>query len=94
METKGAQWMKSVWSDILTEQGNFYELDEKSREKIIFNIDKAKIKLIRVIKKLKDEIWSSELLFNKPLQDLLLFGKKINKNYSLVTAKIIGQIQN
>lgn len=51
--------MKKFEVIFLTEAREFFiELDEKSREKIIFNIDKAKIKTDKeLFKKLKDEIW-------------------------------------
>ena len=45
----------------LTEAREFLlELDEKSRDKIIFNIDKSKIKNDKeLFKKLKGEIWET-----------------------------------
>jgi hypothetical protein len=51
----------------LTEARKFLlELDEKSRDKIIFNIDKSKIKNDNeLFKKLKGEIWEFRTLYNK-----------------------------
>ena len=51
----------------LTEAREFLlEIDEKSRYKIIFNIDKSKIKNDNALfKKLKGEIWEFRTLYNK-----------------------------
>jgi len=63
------------------------ELDQKNREKIIFNIDKAKIKNDKkLFKKLKDEIWEFRTLFNKTYYRILAFWDKENKEETLVLA--------
>ena len=51
----------------LTEAREFLLLlDEKSRDKIIFNIDKARVKSVNeLFKKLKGEIWEFRTLYNK-----------------------------
>ena len=51
----------------LTEAREFLlQLDEKSRDKIIFNIDKANVKTDNeLFKKLKAEIWEFRTLYNK-----------------------------
>lgn len=74
--------MKKFEVIFLTEARKFLlDLDEKSRDKIIFNIDKAKIKTDNeLFKKLKGEIWDSEHYSTKLIFGFLLFGtKKINK---------------
>lgn len=57
------------------------EIDEKSRDKIIFNIDKSKVKSdSELFKKLKGEIWEFRTLYNKTTIGSLLFGiKKTNR---------------
>ena len=55
------------------------QIDEKSRDKIIFNIDKSKIKNDNeLFKKLKGEIWEFRTLYNKCISEFLLFGIKLN----------------
>lgn len=62
-------------------------LDEKSRDKIIFNIDKAKIKHDKeLFKKLKDEIWEFRTLYNKTYYRVFAFWDKENKDETLVLA--------
>lgn len=65
----------------LTEAREFLlELDEKSRAKIIFNIDKSKIKNDNeLFKKLKSEIGSIELYIIKHTLEFLHFGTKQRK---------------
>jgi len=61
------------------------QLDEKSRDKIIFNIDKAKIKTDNeLFKKLKDEIWEFRTLFNKTHFRIFAFWDKDDKQETLV----------
>lgn len=62
-------------------------LDEKSRDKIIFNIDKAKIKNDKeLFKKLKDEIWEFRTLYNKTYYRVFSFWDKENNQETLVLA--------
>ena len=72
----------------LTEAREFLlDLDEKSRDKIIFNIDKAKIKNNNeLFKKLKGEIWEFRTLFNKTYFRLFAFWDKSEKVEALVLA--------
>ena len=72
----------------LTEAREFLlYLDEKSRDKIIFNIDKAKIKNNNeLFKKLKGEIWEFRTLFNKTYFRLFAFWDKSEKAEALVLA--------
>ena len=72
----------------LTEAREFLlDLDEKSRDKIIFNIDKAKIKNNNeLFKKLKGEIWEFRTLFNKTYFRLFAFWDKSEKAEALVLA--------
>jgi phage-related protein len=62
-------------------------LDEKSRNKIIFNIDKAKVKTDNVLfKKLKGEIWEFRTLYNKAHFRIFAFWDKEDKQNTLVLA--------
>jgi phage-related protein len=70
----------------LTEAREFLlSLDEKSRDKIIFNIDKAKIKTDKeLFKKLKGEIWEFRTLYSKTYYRLFAFWDKENNKETLV----------
>ncbi|MFV8345027.1 type II toxin-antitoxin system RelE/ParE family toxin [Flavobacterium sp. ZB4P13] len=72
----------------LTEAREFLlELDEKSRDKIIFNIDKSKIKNDNeLFKKLKGEIWEFRTLYNKTYFRIFAFWDKTEKTETLVLA--------
>lgn len=64
-----------------------FELDEKSRDKIIFNIDKSKIKNDNeLFKKLKGEIWEFRTLYNKTYFRIFAFWDKTDKVETLVLA--------
>ena len=65
----------------LTEAREFLRLiDEKSRDKIIFNIDKSKIKNDDALfKKLKGEIWEFRTLYNKTYFRIFAFWDKAEK---------------
>ena len=72
----------------LTEARDFLiKVDEKSRDKIIFNIDKAKIKNNNeLFKKLKGEIWEFRTLYNKTYYRIFAFWDKTEKIETLVLA--------
>ncbi|MCW2119035.1 type II toxin-antitoxin system RelE/ParE family toxin [Flavobacterium sp. 7A] len=72
----------------LTEAREFLlEIDEKSRDKIIFNIDKSKIKNDNeLFKKLKGEIWEFRTLYNKTYYRIFAFWDKTEKVKTLVLA--------
>ena len=78
--------MKKFEVLFLTEARDFLlTLDEKSRDKIIFNIDKAKIKTDNeLFKKLKGEIWEFRTLYNKTYFRIYAFWDKENKQQTLV----------
>ena len=78
--------MKKFEVLFLTEAREFLlSLDEKSRDKIIFNIDKAKIKTDNeLFKKLKGEIWEFRTLFKKTHYRIFAFWDKENKQETLV----------
>lgn len=80
--------MKKFEVIFLTDVRDFLlELDEKIRDKIIFNIDKAKIKNDNeLFKKLKGEIWEFRTLFNKAHFRIFAFWDKENKQETLVIA--------
>lgn len=63
------------------------EIDEKSRDKIIFNIDKSKIRNDKeLLKKLKGEIWEFRTLYNKTYYRIFAFWDKENSTETLVLA--------
>ena len=63
------------------------ELDDKSRDKIIYNVDKAKIHSDKeLFKKLKGEIWEFRTLYNKTYYRLFAFWDKSDKKKTLVIA--------
>jgi phage-related protein len=62
-------------------------LDEKSRYKIIFNMDKAKIKNDKeLFKKLQGEIWEFRTMHNKTFYRVFAFWDKTEKEETLVLA--------
>lgn len=62
-------------------------LDDKTREKIIYNIDKASyINDPKLFKKLNDLIWEFRTLYKKKQFRLLAFWDKEDKNETLVIA--------
>lgn len=61
------------------------KLDEKSREKIIYNIWKARsVNDKDLFKKLQDEIWEFRTLFKKTHYRLLAFWDKEDKSDTVV----------
>jgi phage-related protein len=60
-------------------------LDEKVRDKIIYNITKARFSNNKeLFKKLKDEIWEFRTLFNKTHYRLFAFWDKSEKTNTVV----------
>lgn len=78
--------MKKFEVLFLTEAREFLlNLDVKSQGKIIFNIDKAKIKTDKeLFKKLKGEIWEFRTLFNKTHYRIFAFWDKEDNQETLV----------
>lgn len=70
----------------LTEAREFLlSLDVKSRDKLIFNIDKAKIKTDNeLFKKLKGEIWEFRTLYKKTQYRIFAFWDKEDNSSTLV----------
>ncbi len=63
------------------------ELEEKARDKILFNIDKAKFTNdSEVFKKLDSDIWEFRTLFNKTQYRLFAFWDKSDKKVTIVVA--------
>ncbi|MET4082601.1 phage-related protein [Pedobacter sp. UYP30] len=61
------------------------ELDEKSREKIVYNIWKARSTNDKeLFKKLQDEIWEFRTKYNKTYYRLFAFWDKIDKADTIV----------
>lgn len=62
-------------------------LDEKSRHKIIFNIDKSQVKSnTELFKKLQGNIWEFRTLYNKTYFRIFAFWDKTEKINTLVLA--------
>ena len=78
--------MKKFEVLFLTEAREFLlEMDEKSRNKVIFDIDKAKITNDNnLFKKLKGEIWEFRTLYNNTHYRLFAFWDKEEKHETLV----------
>lgn len=70
----------------LEEASDFIDkLDEKAREKVIYNINKARISNDKeLFKKLKGEIWEFRTLFNKTHLRLFAFWDKTEKSNTVV----------
>ena len=68
--------------EFLEEASEFLDsLDEKVRDKIIYNITKARFSNDKeLFKKLTDEIWEFRTLFNKTHYRLFAFWDKSEKN--------------
>ena len=63
------------------------ELDKKVREKIFFNIDKAKVKTDNTLfKKLTSDIWEFRTLYNKKQYRLFAFWDKTDNKVTIVIA--------
>jgi len=80
--------MKKFEVIFLTEAREFLlGLNEKSRDKIIFNIDKSKVKTDKdLFKKLKGEIWEFRTLYNKTYYRIFAFWDKEDTQQTLVLA--------
>ena len=62
-------------------------LDEKARKKILFNIDRAKVKTDNTLfKKLTSDIWEFRTLFNKKQYRLFAFWDKTDNRVTIVIA--------
>jgi len=62
-------------------------LDKKAREKILFNIDKAKVKTDNTLfKKLNSDIWEFRTLYNKRQYRLFAFWDKTDNKVTIVIA--------
>ena len=60
-------------------------LDEKARNKVIYNIQKARFSNDKeLFKKLKDEIWEFRTLFNRTQYRLFAFWDKTGKTEKVV----------
>jgi phage-related protein len=72
--------------EFLEEAFEFLEsLDEKAREKIIYNITKARFSNDNdLFKKLTEEIWEFRTLFNKTQYRLFAFWDKSEKTHTVV----------
>jgi phage-related protein len=70
----------------LEEAAEFIDkLDEKARDKVIYNIQKARLSNDKeLFKKLKDEIWEFRTLFNRTHFRLFAFWDKTGKQETLV----------
>ena len=65
----------------------FENIEEKARDKIIFNIHKArKVNDTRLFKKLTDEIWEFRTLYNRKQYRLFAFWDKTKNEKTIVVA--------
>ena len=63
------------------------KLEEKARDKILFNIDRSKIKYDnKLFKKLNSDIWEYRTLFNQKQYRLFAFWDKSDKEVTIVVA--------
>ncbi len=63
------------------------KLDTKARNKILFNIDRAKIKTDNTLfKKLTSDIWEFRTLYNKKQYRLFAFWDKTDNKMTIVIA--------
>ena len=63
------------------------QIEEKAREKILFNIDKAKVKDdTTLFKKLHADIWEFRTLYNKKQYRLFAFWDKTDRKVTIVVA--------
>jgi len=72
--------------EFLEEANQFLnELDEKVRDKILYNIWKSRsVNDKELFKKLQQEIWEFRTLYNKSYYRLFAFWDKTNKEYTVV----------
>ena len=85
VETKKDMNKKFTVSFLKEAREFLHTLDEKDRDKIIFNIDKSKLKNDKeLFKKLKGEIWEFRTLFNKTYYRIFAFWDMENKEETLV----------
>lgn len=63
------------------------KLEEKARDKILFNIDKARVtEDSKLFKKLNTEIWEFRTLYKKKQYRLFAFWDKTDKQVTIVVA--------
>ena len=74
--------------DLLQDVIDFFEsIEEKARDKIIFNVHKArKLNDPKLFKKLTDEIWEFRTQYNKKQYRLFAFWDKTKRTKTLVVA--------
>lgn len=69
-------------------------LDEKIRRKILFNIDRAKVKTDNTLfKKLTSDIWEFRTLYNKKQYRLFAFWDKTKMTIVIATHGIVKKTQ-
>ncbi len=72
--------LEDVWEFLDT-------LEEKSKEKILYNIDKSRYANdSELFKKLDDEIWEFRTIYNKTYYRIFAFWDKTEKSETLVLA--------
>jgi phage-related protein len=81
--------MKSKFAVLFMDEAREFllKVDDKAREKIIFNIDRARLHNDKeLFKKLTGEIWEFRTLFNRTHYRLFAFWDKTSKQETLVIA--------
>lgn len=81
--------MKSNFEVVFLEQALAFleSLDKKARSKVIYNIDKAKLKTYpKLFKKLEDDIWEFRTVYAGLQYRILAFWDKTDNTETLVLA--------
>ena len=81
--------MKAKFDTIFLEEANEFldDLDEKPRDKVLYNIWKStQVTDNELFKKLQDEIWEFRTLYQKTYYRLFAFWDKENEEQTLVVA--------
>ncbi len=79
------EYFKTIYSDEI--EGFLDTLDDKTRKKIIYNVDKAKLTQDPdLFKKLDSEIWEFRTKYKRTQYRLLAFWDKRDRSETLVIA--------
>lgn len=86
---------RKIQIEFLKEVFDFLDtLDEKIRRKILFNIDRAKVKTDNILfKKLTSDIWEFITLYNKKQYRLFAFWDKTKMTIVIATHGIVKKTQ-
>ncbi len=88
--------MQKYFSIIILEEADLFltNLDQKTKEKIIYNIDKASFTMDKeLFKKLNSNIWEFRTLYNSKAYRLFSFWDKESECYVVCTHGILKKTQ-